>query len=370
MSGEAFYVWDLAGEQVAPKYEDLLPAFRRALAREDVPPMDKMLVLARLLPQVVRDNPDIDADVADFFGRVESWALSNYYGALRLELPADPFWIAKRILVKVASEVGVVLFDDLQGVFFLPDGRILPEAQGKKWQGAIHYLEGQHDFPTTVPQFKKLAFPLLEAILIRRGYVVDEVLQRENGGYNFSRQVECGVQMVGFKFERSYQGFTIPLSIQMSVDVVNDILSKFSFSNYDYLYIFELYDSFKEKLGDALYVSDVESLNELLSAIESYVLSIHESTKNIMGLNDLVEGRLGETLSRRILGVWTAPKALITLRLAGNKDFDRFAIEIPSNVRVWGRIGKAQGLAEWPKLVEYLKTHFDDDGKPIEQSGT
>lgn len=200
--------------------------------------------------------------------------------------------------------------------------------------------------------------------------MVDEVSRREEGAYKYTRQVECGTQMVGFKFQRSYQGFTIPLSIQMFVDVVNDIYRKFEFSEFEDIYAYELYMDFKKELHELLYVSDGESLNKLLSAIERYVLGTHESTQNIFGLSDLVEGKLGAELSRSILIAWAAPKALITLRLAGNKDFDRFAREIPTKVITWGRISTAQGLAEWPKLVEYLKTHFDDDGKPIEQSGT
>lgn len=372
MSSEAFYVWDMADEQVSPKskYDDLLAAFRCALARDDVLPTERVLAFCRLLPQLVRDNPDVDTDVIDYFGKVEAWALKNRYGALRLELPVDPFWVAKRVLVNAAVELGVVLFDDLQGMFFLPDGRILPEALGKKWHGALRYLDQPRDFPTTVPQFRKLAAPLLEAILVRRGYMVNKVVPKgwDEDTILYSRQVDCGEQVVGFGFWRDYEGLMISLSLVMSCPTANDMRNQFKFTESNDIYSFSLRYDFKDKMKDVMHVSDLQSLDKLLGAIEEHVLSVHDATKNMEGLNHLIEGRLGEKLARSMVISWRAPTTLVVLRLAGNKDFDKFAKEIPDQVVTWGRIPTAQGLAEWPKLVDYLKTHFDDDGNPIEAS--
>lgn len=124
MSSEAFYVWDASSEQLSSNYDELLTTFRKALENDDVPPTEKLLAFARSLPDRVSDKKDVDEEVVYFFGQIEKCALANRYGALRLELPADPFWVVKRVLVQVAAEVGLVIFDDLQGMFFLPDGRI------------------------------------------------------------------------------------------------------------------------------------------------------------------------------------------------------------------------------------------------------
>ena len=88
---------------------------------------------------------------------------------IALDLPNEDWILGLKIIVDLASQHSIIIFDDTVGMAFLPNGKILPQSKQKMWKNAILEVEAT-DFPITLSAFKKMAKPLVEGLLFKYGF--------------------------------------------------------------------------------------------------------------------------------------------------------------------------------------------------------
>lgn len=362
-------LWDPEINGFPRSYEEATAIYLKLSDGEKSTSNSKLIKFASMFDVLLKDS-ELDQDLRHCYESIQRYAQQNQLALYTVGLPQSGSIDALKKIVENAQAAGIIVFYDMMGAVFLPDGQVFPEDKAEMWRGALAYIENPPDFPRTLKGFKKLADPLFTAMAERHGMrKVELPFIHDTMGY--VREVTLGQQYLTWNLLGSAGEYKIEVRVY--------------FYNYD---IFKIYDSFDfyknmKAIGITLphelsqinvskykeftqnpysEITNHQSLKNVIDFFEYYTFSeILDPAQDIKGFDKVYNYKdIDDTLyridERKNL---YSPCSLILARLVGNPRFEEMVAAYEADPN-WGANRKAK-VTEFPKLLDFLRNQV----KPI-----
>lgn len=345
--------------------EQVLTSFHELQSIQDGEVGQGLLAFARKLEELAPQIEPENEYLSSLYAGLEQLVKENYKRLLPVDMPPNEWVSTLKLMVEIAKEVNVAIWDDSIGMAFLPNGKILPNDKAKLWKNAITEMEQVSDFPTTLSAFKKFAQPKIEALAFQHGFC--QKGKNEVDGYTFYEK-KCGE--IVQRFSAGFWGggeFCMIAGVSIHCKSIRDIYSKFLFTpvtgSLGENIIFPNIDKEYNSIGSSA-IKTVDEFFECLTYIEEHMLPLFEAVQSIKGLDLLLNGDLAPSIRDGAQHRFYMPHCLIIARLANNPQFEELCTSLGTygegSNRNWGANASARE-SEWPKLVKYLR----EEVKPL-----
>lgn len=321
----------------------------------------KFAAFGRHLYQLITTASEPDEELLDYYKNIidvvqESQQVER--AIYTLGLPPHNFMGAIRLIVQSAAVQGLVVMYELPETVWLPNGQTLPSEQSAMWQVAWQHMDEEEkgEFPTNLTEFKKYTESRIAEMAARHGYVKTKYTAPsypfEKGLNGYIKDMSFGQQFFALSCQGGRGEFFIILNMYFFNATYTEIIKKSNLTRgVEMLYTnLPSYKGFSRN-GQGSRITNMEILNNILSAIDEKVLTLHDHLQTISDIDALVNGHLNDLLQR----TYTPPRNVIIARLAGNPHFDEL-VEATNALPAteWG-VDKDSYQEKWPKLVQYLR---------------
>ena len=359
-------LWDPEAYGLPRTYEEAVKTYLKLSEGIQSTSNSKLIKFAGMFESLLKDNK-LDEDLRLCYQNIQRYAHDNQDALYLVGLPHSGSVDALKQIVVSAQAAGMVVFYDMMGAVFLPDGRVYPAEKAEMWRGALAHLDSPPDFPRTLKGFEKLADPLFTAMAERHGMKEHKIPFNYGDGY--IREVALGQQYIKLSSEGSGGEYKVSLYAYIESKTVSEIYGMFAFSqsrlfsnnipnslNAENIVNYKLAtNKFKE-------INSLTSLENAIEFMEQYAFSeFLDLAQDIKGLDAVFNTSEVDSAFNWRSGKkgFQSPHSLILARLTGNPRFEEMVKIYEADVD-WGanRVPKA---TELPKLLEYLRNEV----KPI-----
>ena len=340
--------------------EQVLTSFHELQSIQDGEVGQGLLAFARKLEELAPQIEPENEYLSNLYAGLEQLVKENYKRLLPIDMPPDEWVSTLKLMVEIAKEVNVAIWDDSIGMAFLPNGKILPNDKAKLWKNAIAEMEQVSEFPTTLSAFKKLAQSKIEALAFKHGFC-DKGKNKYNEEF-YEKNVHQIIQRIYFRYGGDGE-FYIIAWVRLKINIVSDIYRKFSFAllgdeeGKDYINLGGKITEFTTED-----ITDLFELSNYFEMLNDRIFQLLESVQTIMGLDILLN--CTPSIRNYVHHFFYMPHCLITARLANNPKFEELCVTLGTYGeganRDWGS-NELNYITEWPKLVKYLR----EEVKPL-----
>jgi hypothetical protein len=353
-------IWDPACMGGIPKtFEEANAVFQEFDANELIGINPKIIHFAEAIERIVRADFEFQEDLQDCFTDIVKAAQRNQKAIFRVGLPHDAHVVGMDIVIRAATENGLVVFDENLHAVFLPDGSVQPPDKAEMWLGALDYLRNpEENYPLKIKEFRQLILPKITQLVEKNGMTAAKLSFIDSAGY--SRQCGGVTQYLITEIEGGGGVYRFQIFIYLCFEPINEIYNQTLFHPKKYIFNLIVPEKLNQYGNQFKSISSAVELASFLQMLELTLFpKILDVAKNIQGLDQLMNGDYMERIlnKRKILSLFY-PQRLIAARLAGNPRFEQLVEEYGQES--FGRNSDHQ-LTEWPKLVQYLR----DEVKPI-----
>jgi hypothetical protein len=361
-------LWDPELHGLPKEFEGAVEAYLKLSQSIEALPNQKIIAFSTILEEQL-NHGELDDQLKSCFSGLVTSARQNKNALFQVGLPAQGAMDGLRLILEAARTVGLVVFYDLFGAVFLPDGHIYPESKAEIWQGALNYLDDPApDFPRTLKAFQKLVDSLFIAMAERHGMKKVKVpFFKDTEG--FVRDVGGSQQYIILSISGRGGEHKIDVYLYIYNSLLRSIYECFEFEllNNNVYYSIKLIvelskpniEKYEEVTNRFEEITSHEKLNGALDFFEEIIFTqILDVAIDMKGLDYLMNSNVDDHVLRKSVSFYS-PHSLIVASLAGNPDFEALVTQRQAKEN-WGANNKAKAT-ELPKLLKYLR----EEVKPI-----
>ncbi len=350
MNRHDVFIWDPERYGTPKSFEQAMDMAELLEERENEEPTAKLIAFGQQLESINKED-------GNRFDGMTSRMKSSKRAVLKILMPDYGWQQELKILVDAANMHGLVLFDPEIVMVFVPPNKIFPSIAAKLWENTNKMLDANKDFPTTVKQFEKWFEPIL-ALMLNKYAFIKNGFNPDNTIYPvYQREVDIGTQYIMAVYDIKRTGFDIYIVPLMTSDDINKIYSSFKFFKQKSIFSGCFLSNVLRMPSEIKAINNKDDALKILHIIESKLIPILDSSRNIKGLDNVLNSESYPYFKEYQQNAVSMPYCLIVARLANNPDFEQLVLELPK-AKWLGANTKAMS-EEWPRLVKYLRDEFD-----------
>lgn len=288
MNGHYIFAWDARRHGLPKNYDAAVGMAQELYAKQDGESGEGLPLFADAVDAYLRENGDEDC-LEQFLWDLPKRARSNGRAAMRMEMPYEDW---EHILVKMVEEAArhqVVLFDEEMVMVFLPDGKVLPAARKKIWQGLCAAWGPDAEFPTSKGQFKKWFEPQFLRVLGKYG---EFKKRKEDGALLPAYELHYGhtIQYIEYTLEGSGRDFFVDFWFTATQSSVAQHALKFKFIDPEEVFSDTIFGRICGENSEGRKISNSDEARELLKDLDGILNNILPCCESVKGLDSLLTG--------------------------------------------------------------------------------
>lgn len=290
-------------------------------------------------------------------------------GVWGVELPSEDTVGILRFMVDSATGLGLTVFDEQIGMAFLPGGVVLPQQQRAMWDGLKVEMASAPARKTTA-QVRKAIVAKVTPIMLRNGF---EPRKSRDRDFEFFRMVEGGASQVfgGTVIARRYGQFDMSSASRGYDQRISNIVEAAcdanvmklnalkNFCEDPTIFFWSLEGVNVSPGGVSAPINSDDQIQNILVALEEKLIPVLDLARSLRGLDELLNGDV--LMKRTKEREWEcSPSPLIVARLAGQRDFEKYAQDYLAFLSALPPRFQSQ-LPIAKQLIPYLREHV----KPV-----
>jgi hypothetical protein len=358
-------LWDPETCGLPQNYAEATAIYLKLSDGEAITSTNKLTKFVDCIELQLQDS-ELDQDLRSCLESIQRYGKTNRNALFTVGLPHYGAVEALKLIIASAQAAGMIVFYDLMGAVFLPNGQIYPVGKAEMWHGALNHADDS-EFPRTLKGFQKLADPLFAAMAERHGMKENKIPYNHGEGY--VREVALGQQYIKWNFEGSGGEYKISLDAYVESTQVSEIYAMFSFWQ-SRLILKTIPNSlnaeniakYKSVTNKFKEINSLISLEDTIEFLECYVFSEYlDRSQSLKGFDAVFNASEKDTTFNWRAGQkgFYSPHSLILARLAGNPRFEDIVKIYEADID-WGANSAAK-VTELSKLLDYLRNEV----KPI-----
>lgn len=359
MNGHYVFAWDARRHGLPKDYAAASAMAKELYDKQDGEPGEGLPLFADAVDSYLREYGDEDC-LEQFLWDLPKRARSNGRAAMRIEMPYEDW---EHILVKMVEEAArhqVVLVDEEMVMVFLPDGKVLPAARKKAWQGMCAAWRQDAEFPKSKGQFKKWFEPQFLMVLGKYGEFKRKKMTWLGESTSYNGLISDDVVLyTDFNIDGSDGNYDVDVWLSVSQPAVSAVSHKFKFIFPEIVFWGKIFSEIIGGPYEGRRVSNIEDAKLMLRDLEGFLSRVLPLCLGVKTLDMLLNGDADIRFRDHFHNMIHMPQCLIVARLAGNPNFEELVVKLGSTDG-WYANGEYKE-SEWPKLVEYLRNEV----KPI-----